>query len=432
MLPSIWLGVFLFLAVVLYGARQHRLALQTIGREAAPGIIAAQRIKAGLSDMDATAANVLLLNHGEQQEQEDDHFEARRVEVTESLETIVQGSNHSAAEIQAARTLSTALGTYENDVTVARLLHLRDQLGSRLVYRMTHSEMHDVLLPAADAFDKAARDSLEAAYRDQQWNSQISLGLSMFCGGVLLTILIVHQIFLLRRMHRVLNPALLGATVLVLGLLLYTQNLFTEQASILSSVKSSFSSVSDLWQIRALAFDADSEESRWLMDTPQAPQYESAYFTQSGLILTTAAGEPVPPASLAQGSLPSGTKCSMAGVVNAVGTSEEQAAAKKMVQTYGAFTGMDPKLRALESAGHHGSAVDFCVGRQPGQHDWAFLQFDAALGALLYQEQHTFDTAVTAGLNRFAGYDTLAILVALAVAVLSWLGLRARLREYAF
>ena len=80
--------------MALAGVYQHQQALLTISREIVPEIIAAQRIKAGLSDMDATAANVLLLNHGEQQEQADDHYEAHRIEVTESLASVLQGSNH--------------------------------------------------------------------------------------------------------------------------------------------------------------------------------------------------------------------------------------------------------------------------------------------------------------------------------------------------
>ena len=98
--------------------------------------------------------------------------------------------------------------------------------------------------------------------------------------------LIITQVFLSHRTHRMLNPGLLGATALALALMLYTQRLFSQDESTLQTVKASFAAVINLWQIRALAFDADAEESRWLMDTPQAPQYEQAYFAQSGLILT--------------------------------------------------------------------------------------------------------------------------------------------------
>jgi len=61
-LGAICLGaLLLFLAArsAVDGARQ---AVQTIGRDAAPSIIAAQAIRAGLADMDANAANALLVD----------------------------------------------------------------------------------------------------------------------------------------------------------------------------------------------------------------------------------------------------------------------------------------------------------------------------------------------------------------------------------
>lgn len=431
-IPAIWIACLIFLLVALYGAQQHRLALQTIGQRSAPGIIAAQRIKAGLSDMDATAANVLLLDHGAQQEAADDHYEERRKDVTETLTTIVQGDEHSDAEVKAARTLAVALATYENDVTVARLLHLRSEQGSRLVYRMTYSEMHDVLLPAAGAFDQAARSALEATYQQQQWASRITLGLCWFFGPALLSVLVVVQIYLSRHMRRTLNPGLLGATLIVAFLLFHTQQLFSQEAGTLDVVKSSFGAVSDLWQTRALAFDADAAESRWLMDTPQAPQYEQTYSTQTALILAMPSGDPVDPIGVARGAFPADAKGSLVSVVKAADTIDAKEAAVAMVKAYGTFLGTDGKLRALEQDHHHGSAVAFCIGRDPGQHDWAFSRFDSSLETLLKQVQHTFDASVAEGLQRFVGYDVLAVFGILAAAALAWAGLRPRLKEYAF
>ena len=54
----------LLLLAVLVGARIHRAAMNTVGRDAAPSIIAAQRIKSSLADMDANAANELLGSPG--------------------------------------------------------------------------------------------------------------------------------------------------------------------------------------------------------------------------------------------------------------------------------------------------------------------------------------------------------------------------------
>ena len=345
-----------------------------------------------------------------------------------------KGAITDTVALQSVRTLSDAMGTYENDVTVARLLHLNGQLGSRLVYRMTHSQMHDVMLPAADAFGKAGRDALEVAYRRQQAISRTTRTLCWLFGLLLLVCLAATQVFLSRRMRRTLNPALLGATALSLCFLFYTQRLFSQDIETLRVVQTSFASVSDLWQTRALAFDADAEESRWLMDTPQAPQYEQTYLAQSGLILSDASGQPYKSGTgpLGQGTLANDSKGSLANVLRTAKSAEEGAIAREMLRTYGVFVATDERLRALEARGDHGGAVAFCVGRQPGQHNWAFAQFDSALGRLLDREQRAFDSAIAEGLNRFVGYNVPAILSLLAAALLGALGLRARLQEYAF
>src|ERR1700694_44362 len=53
---------FVFFLAANNGVTQVRHATQTIGRDSAPSIIAAQNIAATLADMDANAANYLLGN----------------------------------------------------------------------------------------------------------------------------------------------------------------------------------------------------------------------------------------------------------------------------------------------------------------------------------------------------------------------------------
>ena len=433
-LAVLWVGTLLLLLAALTGERQHRQALQTIGADAAPSIIGAQHVKAGLSDMDAAAADVLLLPQGIPQEAADDRYEARRLEVTESLTRAAQKVDFGEAERQPLRTVADALGTYESDVAQARLLHLRGEPGSRLVYRMTHSEMHDVLLPAADALNQANDHVLEAAYRRQQTTSGLSLTLIWIVGTALTALLVIIQIYLFRLTRRTLNLPLLGATVLTLAFLFYTVGVFSRESDTLRVVKEeAFSSISTLWQTRATAFDANSEESRWLMDTPQAPQYEQLFYARSAEIATLPAGQSYESllAGVGQGDVPDGLQGEIATEMHASHLPGEQEASREMLRAYGAYDGTDRRIRALENAGDHAGAVTLCVGERPGQHAWAFAQFDAALGRTLDINQQSFDAAVADGVHQQAGYEVTAALALLATAALIGLGLRARLREYA-
>lgn len=397
-LATLWLAALLLLLVALVGANQRRQALQTVGYEAAPSIIVAQQIKADLSDMDASAAQVLLLPPGVVQEQADDHYEARRVEATENLAQAARTLTGGAKERQPLETLADALGTYETDVAQARLLHLRGEPGSRLVYRMTHSEMHDTLLPNANALRQAGDRTLQAAFRRQQSASEITLALLWTAGLLLAGLLIAVQIFLFRLTHRAFSLPLLGATLLTLIFLLYTSALWTREQNTLGAVNSAFASVSGLWETRATAFDMNSEESRWLMDTPQAPQYEQLYAAQAGHLTDTA------------GKLTDG---------------------QDILAAYAVYSGTDRRLRALENGGNHGGAVAFCVGTLPGQHQAAFKNLNDVLGQTLAADQKAFADAAADGNRRQAGYDVLAVLALFAVAALAVLGLRPRLQEYA-
>ncbi len=398
LLAVLWLAAALLLLVALTGAGQRRQALQTIGYEAAPSIVNAQQIKADLSDMDASAAQVLLLPPGIAQEAADDHYERRRIEATDALAQAARNLTGGAKERQPLETLAGALGTYETDVAQARLLHLRGEPGSRLVYRMTHSEMHDTLLPAADALRSAGDQSLQAAYRRQQGASKITLALLWITGLLLLGLLMAVQIFLFWLTHRMFSLPLLGATVITLVFLLSTSSLWMREQATLGAVNDAFASVSGLWETRATAFDMNSEESRWLMDTPQAPQYEQLYTAQAG---------------------------HLTDITSKLPSTQEIGAA------YTVYSGTDRRLRALENGGSHSGAVTFCVGTLPGQHQEAFDRLSAALDRALATEQKSFSDAAADGARRQAGYDVLAVLAILAVAALVVFGLRPRLQEYA-
>ena len=73
-----------------------------------------------------------------------------------------------------------------------------------------------------------------------------------------------------------------------------------------------------------------------------------------------------------------------------------------------------------------------CVGTDAGQSDWAFSQFDKALGRTIKINLDQFDKSLYGAADRLTGLDWLLPLgLALAVSLLAFLGLRPRLKEYA-
>jgi hypothetical protein len=84
----------------------------------------------------------------------------------------------------------------------------------------------------------------------------------------------------------------------------------------------------------------------------------------------------------------------------------------------------------LERGGKHAEAVTLCIGTETGQSNWAFDRFDKALGATLDINQSAFDIAVAKGLSVLDWLEIKASVTAVLIAVLMFLGLAGRIREY--
>jgi hypothetical protein len=108
----------------------------------------------------------------------------------------------------------------------------------------------------------------------------------------------------------------------------------------------------------------------------------------------------------------------------------EREAALDLLRTFVDYIEIDRKIRDLERAGRHAEAFALCVGTAPGQSDWAFERFDKALLKVLDINEHFFATQVASAFSYLAWIPWASPIVALAIAVLSWLGLQPRIREY--
>ena len=97
----------------------------------------------------------------------------------------------------------------------------------------------------------------------------------------LLTILVYLQIFLNRRMRRLLNPMLLLATAIAIFFIGSTfRTLFSASTQLKIAKEDAFESIHALWQVRALAYSANGDESRYLLDASMANKHEQAFATK--------------------------------------------------------------------------------------------------------------------------------------------------------
>ena len=437
------LEAVLLLAVIL-GAQVHREGMQTVGKDAAPSIIAAQHIKAALADMDADEANILLAP-GNTANSATAGAMQRREEADEFI--LIAGGNITYdAERAPIHTLQVTDGFYNRLAQQTEDLHDAGDPRDVDYYRALASLMDNSLLPATDALDQANNDQLQRTYRHQVTTSGLTTALVAIAGLLTLAALLWIQFFLSRQTRRTFNPALLLATVATLLLLAYSVSaLLTEQHQLKVAKEDSFESIHALWQARAIAYQANAEESRYLLDTRDKDDHGRTFLHEAGEIAKLPPGTSLQDllAKEAQGQKVEGFTGYLADELNNITFPGEREAAVRTLAAFEEYIKVDANLRHLEETGQHQAAIDLCVGSAAGQSDWAFAQFDEALGETLRINQEQFDKAVEAGLASVGALggrlsvseigSTLefkALILTTLAAIFVMLGFAPRIKEY--
>jgi hypothetical protein len=427
-LIAIGLGALLFFLAARSAVLEGRQTVQTIGKDAAPSIIAARTIRADLADMDANAADALLVADPAQRTALGEAFDARRHAVAASLVAAARNITYGDAERVPIETMTEQVGVYLGFIAQARALAPRDPAGALAAYRSATTLMHQTILPAADALDTANLSYLNGAYGARVQAAGWYTVLVFATGGLLLLSLLATQVFLTRRTHRLLNPPLAGATLVAAVVLVQLTGALNAAGGDLRAAKQdAFDSVHALWQARSVAYDANGDQRRYLLDHEQAGQLQQAFAAKAAQLADTTdfAGAG---AEATKG--PPTFKGYLGDELRNITYPGEQEAALASLRTFGEYVAVDGQVRALEQAGRHQEAVDLALGTADGQSGGAFARFDQALFTTLDINQKELDKAVPRAFGDLAGAEYVALGGALAVVVLAWLGLRPRLSEY--
>jgi hypothetical protein len=422
----------LLLLAVVEGTQVHRDAMQVVGKNTAPSIIAAQHIKAALADMDANAADELLTPAGTSSNASA-VFDRRRIEASEALIDAARNITYDA-EKAPIETLQVSTGTYERLVQQARDLQDEGQPDAAVrFYRASAILMDGTLLPAADDLDRANNKVLESTYKSEEGHSLAWRLLALACGLLALGALVWAQMFLSRRMKRTLNPLLAVATLATLWLVMHAfAAMGTEEQQLKVADQDAFASVHALWRARAEGYSANAEGSRSLLDPLHAGEYQAAYLAKADELARIPQSTPVAEvlAAAQRGAPTPGFTGYLADELNNITFSGERDAAARTLAAWESYTSIDADIRRLETSGQHQKAVELCIGDSPGQSDWAFNQFDQALLATLDINQRAFDAAVDQGFSALKSLEIEAVVIAAVVAVLIFLGFKGRIREY--
>ena len=428
-----WGACVLLLVATIAAVQGQRYAIKTIGKDTAPSIIAAQHIKSGIADLDANAANKLLLDIGKNPTAEK-AYDDRSKEVVDATLAAAENITYGDAERTPIRTLFVALGDYRLKIHEARIFQKQKNNPAILeAYRAGADIIDSTLLPAADTLDQTNREALNRIYNEQKFTTGKYLFFVAISSIGLLAVLIALQLFLNRRMRRRLNPMLLVATAIAILFIGSTfRALFSASAQLKIAKEDAFESIHALWQVRALAYSANGDESRYLLDPAMATKHEQAFSTKVARLaeIPDVATFKMVVSTLTNSGTNVGFKGLFADELNNITFKGEREAAIATLAAFSTYFEIDQQIRQLQQSGNHDAAVALCIGSNQGQSNWAFDRFDSALDKTLEINQRAFDQAVAKGFKDIEGFEVNAPIALSAIALLTLFGLLPRTKEY--
>jgi hypothetical protein len=438
LLVVVLLAELLFVQAVRHAVNQREDAFKSITGDCAPSIIAAQQIRTSLADYDANLTNVLLCAPGSTERTTALKLaQDRRHEFTGGLLNAAANITFGQAEREPITTMANGLGDYQALMARAQTRQESgDAAGAIATSRDASRLMHRIILPAADRLDDANSQVLDRTYDEQSSRSLRARVWMALTGLLYIATLVGAQYALWRGTRRRVNPGLLAATLLTGCFALYGAAASwrsTQQLRV--ATKDAFDSVRFLWKARAIAYDANGAESRWLYDRAQAGPIAREFSDDADQIARVPAHtslQKIAERASARPSerLPDGFDGLLAKEVGNVTFPGELDAACAAIRTFGAYLDVDQTIRRLENAGRHDAAVALCLSYAPGGSNATFAAFDAALDRVLVINQHAFEENTRDGVQNLTRFDLLIPAFGVLAAAAAGAGFWPRIREY--
>ncbi|WP_330306492.1 MULTISPECIES: hypothetical protein [unclassified Streptomyces] len=414
----------------------------------APRTTSAADLNLALNDMDAQVANRLLSSGDAGKGRLETPYQkafvfygdARRT-IGHDLRDLAVAAQGDRADERTVESLTDNFAEYQE--RIGRALENDSRAGGRAAalddYRTATDLLRATLLPEARTLVDSNDRAFDAEYDRARSTLFVQLAAVVNLGVLLLVALGVLQWYLARRFHRILNPGVLAATVCALfAVLLGTQALAASAVHLRVARHDAFDSVVALSRARAIAYDANADESRWLLDPDRRDQYGPSFLAKSQKLYGLSG------ATLSDYDAELSRTWQMYGTdhrdleftgefwreLDNITFGGERAAAEKTVEAYAVYQRDDRRIRALVAAGKERQAVEFCMDWRPGTSNVHFAAWMAALDEVTDINRQHFASSVEAGRSEAAGVLPWACGLLLAAGALTLLGLRPRFAEF--
>jgi hypothetical protein len=410
-LYAVWGASLLLLLVSIAGVTSQRQAIKTVGKDAAPSILAAQQLRDSFADIDASLANELLLDPASKN--------ITYPEEEKLLQTLQLRGSEYFLRLQEARDAKRR----------------GDNVAALAVYRSGAEIVDRDLLPQAEQLDRVNYQALETSYNNQGvYNGAISLFTALI-GLITLGILVAIQLFIYQRMRRILNLPLLGATAIAILFLGYTLNAIVSASTNLKIAKEdAFESIHSLRQARALSYMANADESRYLLDIANKDKHERAFNSKIAKLVTLPPGgksladvlKTIPVTAGDQKFQLSGFTGLYAEQLKNITFEGELAETVAALQKLDNYLKIDTEIRQLARSGKIAEAIALCTGRSND----VFDEYKAANEKVRLINEQVFEAKIAAGNERLSNFEIIALTAIGSIAILTLFGLRPRLAEY--
>ncbi len=349
-------------ALVVFGAAsmlmvlRRQAATDTVGLEAAPLLQRAEALYVSLTDADA-AATTTFLQAGLEPPEQRDRYVADLQAANTQLASIAEADLSPTAR-QAVATIAAGLPIYAGDVESARANNRLDHPVGAAYLRDASVLMRDSIRPGALVVYADAASQLDDALAAGTASGAV---VAVIVGaGVVLVLLVLTQVFLVRRTRRLLNIGLAAATVLVAGAAGGAVALLLDQRAALDEARRSGSDpLLLLSTTRILALRSVSDINLHLVERGTEPQYLEDF----AAVTASIGGSPDEPGLLAAAE-------ELVGRAN--GTTFQA-----IGERYDEYLATHDRVVQLEAAGSYRQAVDAASSEGAA----AASRLDAALAA---------------------------------------------------
>ncbi|SDM51742.1 hypothetical protein SAMN04487981_101793 [Streptomyces sp. cf386] len=414
----------------------------------APRTTSAAGLALALNDMDAQAANILLSsgNAGEGRlrtpygKAVGFYGDARR-DIGHELRTLAVAAQGNRADEKTVESLTDGFAEYQE--LVGRALENDGRKGRKADaladYRTATDLLRLQLLPNARKLVASNDDAFDTRYTSARSTLSAQLVAVIVLGLLLLAVLGVLQWYLARRFRRILNPGVLAATVCaLLAVVLGAQLLSASSEYLRVARRDAFDSVVALSRARAIAYDANADESRYLLDPERRDRYERAFLAKSrelyGIEGATLSSYDSGLATTWQAYESDSDDLRFTGEfrreLDNITFAGERAAAEETVRAYAVYQRDDRRIRALLEQGEERAAVEFCITWEPGMSNAHFGAWMAALDGVTDINRDHFAAAVRDGRSTVGALLPWACGLLPAALLLTAVGLRPRLAEF--